>query len=64
MRYGENPHQSAASYKIPGNNEPNILIEPPIDQFYGWDFHKANELIDIGYDTAKGILNDNSELFI
>jgi phosphoribosylaminoimidazolecarboxamide formyltransferase/IMP cyclohydrolase len=25
MRYGENPHQSAASYKIPGNNEPNIL---------------------------------------
>ena len=46
------------------NNEPNILIEPPIDQFYGWDFHKANELIDIGYDTAKGILKDNSELFI
>ena len=25
MRYGENPHQSAASYKIPGNSEPNIL---------------------------------------
>ena len=25
MRYGENPHQSAASYKIPENNEPNIL---------------------------------------
>ena len=25
MRYGENPHQSAASYKIPGNNEANIL---------------------------------------
>jgi phosphoribosylaminoimidazolecarboxamide formyltransferase/IMP cyclohydrolase len=25
MRYGENPHQSAASYKIPGNAEPNIL---------------------------------------
>ena len=25
MRYGENPHQSAASYKIPGNKEPNIL---------------------------------------
>ena len=46
------------------NNEPNILIEPPIDQFYGWDFHKANELIDIGYDTAKEILNVNSELFI
>ena len=46
------------------NNEPNILIEPPIDQFYGWDFHRANELIDIGYDTAKEILNVNSELFI
>ena len=46
------------------NNEPNILIEPPIDQFYGWDFHKANELIDIGYDTAKEILNNNSELLI
>ena len=25
MRYGENPHQSAASYVIPGNNETNIL---------------------------------------
>jgi len=25
MRYGENPHQSAASYKIPGNIEPNVL---------------------------------------
>ena len=25
MRYGENPHQSAAVYKIPGNNESNIL---------------------------------------
>ena len=25
MRYGENPHQSAASYKIPGYNEANIL---------------------------------------
>ncbi len=25
MRYGENPHQSAASYSIPGNKEKNIL---------------------------------------
>ena len=25
MRYGENPHQSAASYSIPGNEENNIL---------------------------------------
>ena len=25
MRYGENPHQSASSYKVPGNNENNIL---------------------------------------
>jgi len=25
MRYGENTHQSAASYKIHGNDEPNIL---------------------------------------
>lgn len=25
MRYGENPHQSAASYKIPGNTDTNIL---------------------------------------
>ena len=25
MRYGENPHQSAASYIIPQNKEPNIL---------------------------------------
>ena len=25
MRYGENPHQSASSYKIINNNEPNIL---------------------------------------
>ena len=45
------------------NNEPNILIEPPIDQFYGWDFHKSNELIDIGYDTAKSILKKNKEIF-
>jgi len=45
------------------NNEPNILIEPPIDQFYGWDFHKANELIDIGYDTAKSILRKNKKIF-
>ena len=45
------------------NNEPNILIEPPIDQFYGWDFHKANELIEIGYNTAKKILEENEELF-
>jgi NTE family protein len=45
------------------NNEPDILIEPPIDQFYGWDFHKANELIEIGYDTAKEVLNNNLEIF-
>ena len=25
MRYGENPHQLASSYKIPGNTDPNIL---------------------------------------
>tara|TARA_B100000003_G_scaffold15617_1_gene12892 strand:+ start:1078 stop:2631 length:1554 start_codon:yes stop_codon:yes gene_type:complete len=25
MRYGENPHQSAASYSLTGNDEPNIL---------------------------------------
>ena len=46
------------------NNEPDVLIEPPIDEFYGWDFHKANELIEIGYDTAKEILGNNYELFI
>ena len=46
------------------NNEPNILIEPPIDQFYGWDFHRANELIDIGYDIAKEILRKNKNIFI
>ena len=45
------------------NNEPNILIEPPIDQFYGWDFHRANELIDIGYDTAKSILRKNEKIY-
>ena len=46
------------------NNEPNILIEPPIDQFYGWDFHRSNELINIGYDTAKEILRKNKNIFI
>ena len=46
------------------NNEPDILIEPPIDQFKGWDFHKSSELIEIGYSTAKEILSENSELFI
>ena len=25
MRYGENPHQAASSYVVPGNNEPNVL---------------------------------------
>jgi len=45
------------------NNEPDILIEPPIDQFKGWDFHKSNDLIEIGYDTAKKILKENKELF-
>jgi len=45
------------------NNEPDILIEPPIDQFKGWDFHKSNDLIEIGYDTAKKILKENEELF-
>ena len=45
------------------NNEPDILIEPPIDQFYGWDFHRSNELIEIGYNTAKKILTENEELF-
>ena len=45
------------------NNEPDILIEPPIDQFYGWDFHRSNELIEIGYNTAKKILKENEELF-
>jgi NTE family protein len=34
-------------------NEPDFLIEPPIDQFKGWDFHKARELIDIGYEEGK-----------
>ena len=46
------------------NNEPDILIEPPIDQFYGWDFHRANELIDIGYSSAKDILSENKKLLI
>ena len=45
------------------NNEPDILIEPPIDQFKGWDFHRSNELIQIGYNTAKKILTENEELF-
>jgi len=45
------------------NNEPDILIEPPIDQFKGWDFHRSNELIEIGYNTAKKILTENEELF-
>lgn len=45
------------------NNEPDILIEPPIDQFKGWDFHRSNELIEIGYSTAKEILKQNEELF-
>ena len=34
------------------NGMPDILIEPPIDQFKGWDFHKGKELIDLGYDEA------------
>jgi NTE family protein len=44
------------------NNEPDILIEPPIDQFKGWDFHKSNELIKIGYEQATKVLDQNESL--
>ena len=44
-------------------NEPDLLIEPPIDQFKGFDFHKAKELIDIGYEEGKKSLLEN-KLFI
>jgi len=47
------------SFKL---NKPDLLIEPPIDQFKGWDFHKAKELIDIGYEEGKKSLVE-SELF-
>ena len=46
------------------NNEPDVLIEPPIDQYYGWDFHKSNELIQIGYEEALRVLNSKKDLFI
>ena len=46
------------------NNEPDILIEPPIDQFYGWDFHKSNELIQIGYEETLKVLDSNKDLFV
>jgi len=39
------------------NGMPDILIEPPIDQFKGWDFHKGKELIDLGYDEAMNKLS-------
>ena len=48
------------SFKL---NKPDLLIEPPIDQFIGWDFHKAKELIDIGYEEGKKSLIE-SKLFI
>ena len=41
-------------------NEPDLLIEPPIDQFKGWDFHKANELIEIGYKKGKQSLIESN----
>ena len=44
-------------------NEPDLLIEPPIDQFRGFDFHRAKELIDIGYEKGKKSLLE-SKLFI
>ena len=44
------------------NNEPDILIEPPIDQFRGWDFHRSNELIKIGYEQASKVLDLNESL--
>ena len=47
------------SFKL---NKPDLLIEPPIDQFKGWDFHKAKELIDIGYEQGKKSLIE-SKLF-
>jgi NTE family protein len=48
------------SFKL---NKPDLLIEPPIDQFKGWDFHRAKELIDIGYEEGKKSLTEN-KLFI
>ena len=48
------------SFKL---NKPDLLIEPPIDQFKGWDFHKAKELIEIGYEEGKKSLLEN-KLFI
>ena len=48
------------SFKL---NEPDLLIEPPIDQFKGFDFHRAKELIDIGYEEGKKSLLEN-KLFI
>ncbi len=46
------------SFKI---HSPDILIEPPIDEFKGWDFHKSSDLIDIGYQETKRVLNNNQE---
>lgn len=46
------------SFKI---HSPDILIEPPIDQFKGWDFHKSSDLIEIGYQETKRVLNNNQE---
>ena len=46
------------SFKI---HSPDILIEPPIDEFKGWDFHKSSDLIEIGYQETKRVLNNNQE---
>lgn len=46
------------SFKI---HSPDILIEPPIDEFKGWDFHKSSDLIEIGYQETKRVLKNNQE---
>ncbi len=40
------------------NIKPDILIEPVTSKYKMFDFHKAEELIDIGYQTAKAKLNE------
>ncbi len=40
--------------------KPDILIEPPVNSISLFDFYKAEEIIDIGYNSIKKYFYENS----
>lgn len=38
--------------------QPDLIIEPNAINIRGWDFHKAEQVIDVGYQSAKKAFNE------